>query len=51
MKSDIQTYMKLPWEAEANQNMNSLYSAFIGSKHWKELKGKDDTMDYIIDNI
>jgi len=51
MKSDIQTYMKLPWEVEANGNMNSLYSTFIGSKHWKELKGKDDTMDYIIDNI
>ena len=51
MKSDIQAYMKLPWEVEANQNMNNLYSAFIGSKYWKELKGKDETMDYIMDNI
>jgi hypothetical protein len=51
MKSDIQTYMKLPWEAEADKNMNGLYSTFIGSKYWKELKGKDETLDYIMDNI
>jgi hypothetical protein len=51
MKSDIQAYMKLPWEMEADKNMNGLYSAFIGSKYWKELRGKDETMDYIMDNI
>ena len=51
MKSDIQSYMKLPWEVEANKNMNGLYSSFIGSKYWKELRGKDETLDYIMDNI
>ena len=51
MKSDIQAYMKLPWEEEADKNMNSLYSTFIGSKYWKDLKGKDETLDYIMDNI
>lgn len=51
MKRDIQSYMKLPWEVEANGNMNGLYSSFIGSKYWKELRGKDETLDYIMDNI
>ena len=51
MKSDIASYMKLPWEMEADTNMKNLYSTFINSKHWKGLKGKDTTLDYIIDNI
>ena len=51
MKSNIGEYIKLPWEVEANKNMNNLYTPFINSKYWKELKGKDATLDYIIDNI
>ena len=51
MKSDISAYRYLPWEMEADTNMTSLYSMFINSKHWKDLKGKDATLDYIIDNI
>ena len=51
MKSDISAYRNLPWEIEADTNMTSLYPMFINSKHWKDLKGKDDTLDYIIDNI
>lgn len=51
MKSNVGEYMKLPWEMEANKNMRSLYPQFINSKYWKELKGKDTTLDYIIDNI
>jgi hypothetical protein len=51
MKSDIASYMKLPWEIEANTNMTNLYSTFINSKYWKNLKGKDVNLDYIIDNI
>jgi hypothetical protein len=51
MKSDISAYRNLPWEIEADTNMTSLYSMFINSKHWKDLKGKDGTLDYIIDNI
>ena len=31
--------------------MKSLYPQFIKSKHWLGLKGKDNTLDYIIDNI
>lgn len=51
MKSNVSEYMKLPWEVEANKNMKELYPKFINSKYWKELKGKDTTLDYIIDNI
>jgi hypothetical protein len=51
MKSDISAYRNLPWEMEADTNMTGLYSMFINSKHWKDLKGKDATLDYIIDNI
>lgn len=43
--------MKLPWEVEAVSNMKSLYSQFINSKYWKGLKGKDATLDYIIDHL
>jgi hypothetical protein len=31
--------------------MKTLYSTFINSKYWKGLKGKDTTLDFIIDNI
>jgi len=51
MKSDVASYKKLPWEIEAESNMSGLYSSFIASKYWKGLKGKDETMDFIIDNI
>ena len=49
MKSSPAEYMKLPWEVEAVSNMKSLYPQFIKSKHWLGLKGKDATLDYIID--
>jgi hypothetical protein len=48
MKTDVASYVKLPWEIEANSNMTSLYPQFIKSKYWLGLKGKDDTLDYII---
>jgi hypothetical protein len=51
MKSDISAYRNLPWEMEADTNMTGLYPMFINSKHWKDLKGKDDTLDYIIEWI
>lgn len=51
MKSDIPAYRKLPWEIEAEANMTGLYSIFVNSNNWKDLKGKDTTLDYIIDNI
>jgi hypothetical protein len=49
MKSNPSEYMKLPWEVEAVSNMKSLYPQFIKSKYWLGLKGKDATLDYIID--
>ena len=51
MKSNHSEYNKLPWEVEAITNMKSLYPQFIKSKYWLGLKGKDTTLDHIIDNI
>lgn len=51
MKGNLAGYVKLPWEVEAMMGMKQLYPQFINSKHWKGLKGKDTTLDYIIDNI
>ena len=51
MKTSHSEYNKLPWEVEAITNMKSLYPQFIKSKYWLGLKGKDTTLDYIIDNI
>ena len=44
-------YKKLPWENEAYSKMKSLYKPFLNSPEYKNLKGKDKTLDYIIDNI
>lgn len=44
-------YKELPWEAEAYNNMNTLYNEFMGSSYWENLKGKDQTLDFIIQNI
>jgi hypothetical protein len=51
MKKSPTDYTKLPWEVEANNNMRGLYTQFINSKWWKGLRGKDQTLDYIMDNI
>lgn len=51
MKSNVAEYNKLPWEVEANNAMKDLYTPFINSKYWKELKGKDTNLDYIIDSM
>tara|TARA_R110001606_G_C15087786_1_gene618119 strand:- start:130 stop:669 length:540 start_codon:yes stop_codon:yes gene_type:complete len=50
-QKDITSYKKLKWEIEAYSNMETLYKPFLNSKYWKSLKGKDTTMDFIIDNI
>lgn len=46
-------YKELPWEAEAYSNMGDkeLLNKFFKSKYWVGLKGKDATLDFIIDNI
>jgi hypothetical protein len=51
MKKSPTEYMKLPWEVEANYNMRGLYTQFLNSKWWKDLRGKDQTLDYIMDNL
>jgi hypothetical protein len=50
---DFNKYKELPWEEEAYKNMldTSLRNKFFKSKYWIDLKGKDATLDYIIDNI
>ena len=50
---DFNKYRELPWEEEAYKNMldTSLRNKFFQSKYWIDLKGKDTTLDYIIDNI
>lgn len=50
MKTSHSEYNKLPWEVEAISNMKSLYPQFLKSKYWLGLKGKDATLDFIIDN-
>lgn len=42
-------HKKLPWEAEAYNNMK-LINDFKSSSYWADLKGKDATLDFIIDN-
>jgi len=44
-------YKNLPWEKEAYDNMNLLYDDFISSNFWTTLQGKDETLDFIINNI
>jgi len=46
-------YKELPWEKEAYDNMfdTSLRNKLFQSDFWVKLKGKDPTLDYIIDNI
>lgn len=50
---DFNKYKELPWESEAYKNMKdiSLRNKLFQSEYWKKLKGKDDTLDFIIDNI
>ena len=51
MKKGFSEYKKLPWEEEAYSNMDKLYSVFTSSNYWTGLKGKDETLDYIIKNV
>ena len=50
---DFNKYKELPWEQEAYKNMldTSLHNKLFKSKYWTGLKGKDETLDYIINNI
>lgn len=50
---DVYKYRELPWEIEAYKNMadSSLHDKFFQSEYWKNLKGKDATLDFVIDNL
>jgi hypothetical protein len=51
MRKNPMEYRKLPWEVEADKAMFDLYDIFLNSNYWKSLRGKDTTMDFIMDNI
>ena len=44
-------YSKLPWEKEAINNRDNLVDKFIESKYFKALRGKNSTLDFIIEYI
>ena len=50
---DFNKYKELPWEKEAYSNMldENLRKKLFNSKFWQNLKGKNPTLDYIINNI
>lgn len=48
---DIKVYESLPWEKEARANQKKLLKVFFKSPEWNNLRGKSDTMDYVMDNI
>jgi hypothetical protein len=50
-KTDFASYKELPWEKEAYTSMRSLYNPFLQSNEWKDIYGKDTTLDFIIKNI
>lgn len=52
MKNPVK-YAELPWEREAYDNMLDikLRNKLFNSTYWLELRGKDPTLDYILDNI
>ena len=49
----FEEYEKLPWEEEAYRNQRDvkLREELYNSKFWKSLKGKDTTLDFIIEHI
>tara|TARA_Y100001937_G_C7115980_1_gene330144 strand:- start:553 stop:1074 length:522 start_codon:yes stop_codon:yes gene_type:complete len=51
VQKNYDNYKNLAWEKEAYDNQNNLKNEYISSKYFKNLKGKNDTLDFIIDNI
>ena len=47
---NFEEYKKVPWEAEAYKMQEKLPELFKKSKYFKELKGKDINLDFMIDN-
>lgn len=50
ISKDFAKYKELPWEQEAYSNME-LLGEYKSSKYFAGLKGKDTTLDFLIDNI
>lgn len=48
---DPSKYNELPWEKEAIESSEKLTKDFVGSTEWNALRGKDDNLDFILDNI
>jgi hypothetical protein len=47
---DYDKYKELPWEKEAITASEILHNEYFKSSNFKELKGKDPTIDFIIGN-
>lgn len=48
--TNFQEYKKIPWEAESYKMQNKLPNLFKKSKYYKDLKGKDISLDFLMDN-
>jgi len=48
--NNFDEYKKLPWEKEAYENQEKLPKKFLNSSFCSDLKGKDATLDFGIEN-
>lgn len=48
---DYNKHKQLPWEQEAYDNMEPLSKEFLNSEYWNGMKGKNPTLDFIIDSM
>jgi hypothetical protein len=51
IKNQHLVYRNLPWEQEAETAAHDLYEVFLSSPEWASLRGRDTTLDFIMDNI
>ena len=49
--TNLAEYKQVPWEKEAYKNQEEIPSLFLKSKEYKDLKGLDINLDFIMDNI
>jgi len=49
--TNFQDYKKIPWEAESYKMQETLPKMFLNSNYCKSLKGKDASLDFLLDNI
>lgn len=48
--NDFDTYEKLPWENEAYKMQGIIPKLFLKSKQYKDMRSKEDTLDFLMDN-